>query len=278
MSLSKDFHQKYGPWALVTGASSGIGEQFARLIAAEGLNVMLVARRDDRLQTIVEELRNQHGVEAESISLDLSTPDFLDSLLSACEGKDIGLVISNAGFGLKGLHHEIPLDKLSEMLDVNCRATLKITHSFIPRLIERGSGGIILTGSMEGFFGVPWSAAYSATKAFVLSLGEALWSELKRNNIDVLVLAPGSTDTDTHIAQGIAREDLFGLKPPQEVAKLGLEQLGRSPVYVSGFLNRQLIRVFSKLPRKWAVASMGAGIRKVILRNRIRSRNSESST
>jgi len=159
------------------------------------------------------------------------------------------------------------------MIDVNCRAALMITHSFIPRLIERGRGGIILTGSMEGFFGVPWSAAYSATKAFVLSLGEALWSELRRHNIDVLVLAPGSTDTETHIAQGIAREDLFGLKPPQEVAKLGLEQLGRSPVYVSGFFNRQLIRVFTKLPRKWAVASMGAGIRKVVLKGRKSSNN-----
>lgn len=278
MSLSKDFQQKYGPWALVTGASSGIGEQFARLITAEGLNVILVARRADRLQTIVEELRNQHGVEAEHLPLDLSNPNFIEPLIKACEGKDIGLVISNAGFGLKGLHHEIPLEKLSEMIDVNCRAALMITHSFIPRLIGRGRGGIILTGSMEGFFGVPWSAAYSATKAFVLSLGEALWSELRRHNIDVLVLAPGSTDTETHIAQGIAREDLFGLKPPQEVAKLGLEQLGRSPVYVSGFFNRQLIRVFTKLPRKWAVASMGAGVRKVVLRNRTRGRNSESDT
>ncbi len=275
MSLSKDFKQKYGPWVLVTGASSGIGEQFAHLVAAEGLNVVLVARRVDRLQTIVEELRNQYGVKAEYIPLDLSAPDFLDSLLSACEGKDIGLLISNAGFGLKGLHHEIPLEKLSQMLDVNCRATLLITHSFIPKLIERGRGGILLTGSMESFFGVPWSAAYSATKAFVLSLGEALGNELRRNNIDVLVLAPGSTDTDTHIAQGIARKDLPGLKSPQEVAKLGLEQMGRRSVYVSGFLNRQAIRILTKLPRKWAVTSMGAGVRKTIMKNRKRSRNSE---
>jgi short-subunit dehydrogenase len=278
MSLKKDFKDKYGPWALVTGASSGIGEQFARLVAAEGINVILVARRADRLQAIAEEIRNQHGVEAEYLPLDLSDPNFIEALIEACGGKDIGLAISNAGFGLKGLHHEIPLDRLSEMLDVNCRATLKITHTFIPGLIERGRGGIILTGSMEGFFGVPWSAAYSATKAFVLSFGEALWGELRKHNIDVLVLAPGSTDTDTHIAQGISREDLPGLKSPEEVAKLGLEQLGRRPVYVTGFLNRQLIRLFSRLPRKWAVASMGAGIRKIILQNRMRSLNTKSDT
>lgn len=270
MSLRKDFAHKYGPWALVTGASSGIGEQFARLLAAEGLNVVLVARRGDRLKVLTEELRVQHGIAAEFLPLDLSDPNFIEPLLKLCEDKDIGLVISNAGFGLKGLHHEIPLDKLSAMLDVNCRATLMITHTFAPTLIERGRGGIILTSSMEGFFGVPWSAAYSATKAFVLSLGEALWSELRRHNTDVLVLAPGSTDTETHIAQGIAREDLPGLKSPQEVARLGLEQLGKRPVYVSGFLNRQLIRVFSRLPRRWAVALMGAGIRRAILKNRKR--------
>ena len=268
MSLSKDFRQKYGPWALVTGASSGIGEQFARLLASEGFNVMLVARRADRLESISTELRNAHKVEVEAVPLDLSEPDFIKPLLQNCEGKDIGLIISNAGFGLKGLHHEIPLEKLSEMLNVNCRANLKITHSFMPRLIERGRGGIILTSSMEGFFGVPWSAAYSASKAFVLSLGEALWGELRRHNVDVLVLAPGSTDTDTHIAQGIDRKDLPGLKSPQEVARLGLEQLGKRPVYVTGFVNRQVIRILSKLPRKWAVSSMGAGVRKVVLKGR----------
>lgn len=268
MSISRNFSQKYGPWALVTGASSGIGEAFARDLAAIGLNVILVARRTDRMESLKQDVEGKYDIQIEVATLDLSRPDFLDSLLKACEGKDIGLIISNAGFGLKGLHHEIPLDSLSTMLDVNCRAALMISHSFIPRLIERGRGGIILTSSMEGFFGVPWSAAYSASKAYVLSLGEALWSELRMHNIDVLVLAPGSTDTETHIAQGINREDLPGLKSPEEVARLGLEQLGRRPVYISGFLNRQIIRLFSFLPRRWAVASIGAGVRKTILKGR----------
>ncbi len=271
MALRKDFAQRYGPWAAVTGASSGIGEQFARLVAAEGLNVILVARRVDRLEALAAELRQEHGIEVESAAIDLSKPDFLELLLEACDDKDIGLVISNAGFGLKGLHHEMPLERLSAMLDVNCRAPLLLTNAFAPRLIERKRGGILLTGSMEGFFGVPWSAGYSATKAFVLSLGEAMWSELRRHNIDVLVLAPGATDTETHAGQGIAREDLVGLKSPQEVARLGLEHLGRRPVYVSGLLNRLYIGVCGILPRKWAVVSMGAGVRKVVLKNRKRT-------
>ncbi len=268
MAFSKEFRHKYGPWAVVTGASSGIGEQFVRLLAAEGVNVILIARRADRLMALRDELSIKYGIEAQCLPLDLSAPDFINALLNACEGKDVGLIISNAGFGLKGLHHEIPLDKLSEMLDVNCRAALLITHAFTPKLISRGKGGIILTGSMESFFGVPWSAAYSATKAFVLSLGEALGSELGRQNVDVLVLAPGSTDTDTHIAQGIDRKDLPGLKSPEEVAKLGLEQLGKKPVYVTGFANRQMILVFSRLPRKWAVSLMGSGVRKLVLKGR----------
>ena len=268
MPLSKDFRQTYGPWALVTGASSGIGEQFARLLASEGFNLIMVARRADRLESISTELHNAYKVEVETVPLDLSKPDFIDHLLKRCEGKDIGLVISNAGFGLKGLFYEIPLEKLCNMLDVNCRANLKITHSFIPRLIQRERGGIILTSSMEGFCGVPWSAAYSASKAFVLSLGEALWDELRRHNIDVLVLAPGPIDTDIHIAQGIDKKDLSGLKSPQEVARIGLEQLGKRPVYVTGFFYRQLICILSKLPRKWAVRSMGMGVRRVVLKGK----------
>lgn len=268
MPISKDFSYKYGPWALVTGASSGIGAEFARLIAAEGLNVILVARRVDRLCAIAEQLHEEYDIEAEVVPVDLSSPDFLKPLLKQCQGKDIGLIVSNAGFGLKGLHHEIPSERLTEMLDVNCRASLLITHSFIPKLKERGKGGIILTASMESFFGVPWSAAYSATKAFVLSLGEALWDELRRDHVDVLVLAPGSTDTDTHIEQGINRKDLPGLKSPREVARCGLEQLGKRPVFVTGYVNQLIIRIFSFLPRKWSVSAMGSGVRKVLVKGR----------
>ncbi len=270
MAVRKSFFNAYGPWALVTGASSGIGEQFARILAAEGFSLIIVARREDRLKSLAVELREKHKVEIDPLALDLSTEDFISVLISTCEGKDIGLVISNAGFGIKGLHHENSQEKLSEMLSLNCRTPLMLTHTFIPRLIKRGQGGIILTGSMEGFFGVPWSAGYSATKAFVLSLGEALWGELKKHKIDVLVLAPGATDTETHDGQGIAKEDLVGLKPPEDVARAALEKLGKKSVYVTGFFNRVYIGLCSVLPRQWAVTSIGTGVRNVVLKNRNR--------
>jgi len=262
--MSKDFNVQYGPWALVTGASSGIGQEFARLLAERGLNVIVNARRTDRLTRLSHELESRCGVAAEALPLDLSNPDFLLRLQEGCSGKDIGLVVSNAGFGVKGLHHMNDSAQLDRMLMVNARAPMMIAHAFIPPLIERGCGGLLFTGSMEGFFGFPWSAGYSASKAFVRSLGEALWQELKPRGVDVMVLAPGATDTETHALQGIDKHQMSGLMPPRQVAELALAQLGRKPVYVSGRKNNLLIRFLAALPRRWATAMAGAGLSAVI--------------
>jgi short-subunit dehydrogenase len=156
----------------VTGASSGIGEQFARVLAEAGLDLVLVARRTERIEKLAEELRGSHGVAVEPLTLDLCEPDFLGPLVRACEGKEIGLVVSNAGIGAKGLCHEARREELTEVLHANCRAPLLLAHAFAPALIERGRGGLLLTGSIEGFVGFPYSAAYAATKAFVTSFGE----------------------------------------------------------------------------------------------------------
>ncbi len=213
-------------------------------------------------------MRRVHGIEAEAHAVDLSMQDFLSPLLKCCEGKDIGLVVSNAGFGLKGAHHDSPSEKLSAMLNVNCRAPMLLTHAFIPALIERGRGGIIMTASVEGFFGFPWSSAYSASKAFVLSMGEGIEQELVGHNVDVLVLTPGATDTNAPISQGIRREELKGMLPPCEVARLGLAQLGRKPVYITGWVNRMFIRSFSMMPRRLAVKLTGIMMHKAIERSK----------
>jgi short-subunit dehydrogenase len=268
MSVSKSFVDKYGPWALITGASSGIGEQFAHLIAQKGVNVLLVARRTRLLETLAVELRRIHGIKAHSHAVDLSLPDCLPPLIKCCEGKDIGLIVSNAGLGLKGAHQDSPPEKLSTMLNVNCRAPMLLTHAFIPALIERGRGGIILTASIEGFFGFPWSSAYSASKAFILSMGEGIEQELVGHNVDVLVLSPGATDTNMPISQGIRREELKGMLPPYEVARLGLAQLGRKPVFITGWINRMFIRSFSMMPRRLAVKLTGIMMHKAIERSK----------
>jgi short-subunit dehydrogenase len=268
VALSKDFASRYGPWAVVTGASSGIGEQFAHQLAAAGLNVVLVARRAGRISRIAAELAEHYGAEVEAVALDLATPDFLEPLLAACVGKDIGLLVSNAGMGLKGPHAEISPEKLNKMLDLNCRAPMQLARSLGPRLIERGHGGFVLTGSIEARQGFPYSAAYAATKAFVQSFGESLWVEFGAQGIDVLVVNPGPTDTEALPLQGMDATSMKGLMSPGVVAAHALARLGRGPVTVPGRLNRVLMRSLSFLPRRFALSLAGRGMLDAIAQGR----------
>jgi short-subunit dehydrogenase len=255
---------KYGPWALVTGASSGIGEAFARQLAAEGFNIVLTARRQAQLQALATELATKHGIEAEALGIDLSSENFIDELMAGIDDRDIGLVISNAGFGLKGEHHEQDPQQLKDMLHVNSLAPMLITQAITPHMIKRGKGGMLLTGSMEGFMGFPQSAGYSATKNFVHALGEALWQELKPYNIDVLTLAPGSTDTNALTSQGFDSSSMKGVMAPAEVAALGLRQLGKKRLHVAGAANNLFARLMSGLPRKWGLAMAEAGMKSAL--------------
>ena len=256
------FADRFGPWALVTGASSGIGESFARALAARGLHLVITARRAAVLETLASSLRREHGVEVLPVGLDLSRPDFLPALAAACEGKDLGLVVSNAGFGLKGEHHKLAADALTAMVNVNALAPMLIAHHFAPRLIARGKGGLLFTGSIESYLGFPWSSAYAASKAFVTVLGEGLWGELERRGVDVLVLSPGSTDTAALTLQGIDRSKIPGrIMPPDEVVGLALAQLGKRPVFIPGWLNRFFVRFLTTLPRRTGLRLAGKGIR-----------------
>ena len=179
--------------------------------------------------------------------------------MAACADKDIGLVVSNAGFGLKGEHHALEAERLTEMLNVNCHAPLLLAHAFTPRLIARGRGGFLFTGSIEAFGGFPWSSAYAGTKAFVTIFGEGIWGELRRRAIDVLVLAPGATDTNAPVAQGVDRRLLVGLMQPAEVVEQALGRLGRQPVFVPGWINLLLVAFFRLLPRVVSVRLAGWG-------------------
>ena len=265
--MADDFKQRFGPWAIVTGASSGIGAEFARELAVRGLDVVISARRADRLEQLAGDLRRAHGTRVEVVPLDLERPDFIGPLLRACADKDAGLVVSNAGFGLKGEHHALDAARLTAMLNVNCHAPMLLAHAFAPRLIARGRGGLLFTGSIEGFIGFPWSAAYAATKAFVMTLGEALWGELRAHGVDVMVLAPGATDTDAPTLQGIDKHQLAGLMPPSEVARRALDRLGRAPLFVPGWLNRAMVRFLTIVPRRLGVLAAGKGMRDAIRRS-----------
>jgi len=264
--------ERYGPCALVTGASSGIGDAFARELAGEGFDLVLVARRRDRLDALAAELRaTQKGVgNIEVLALDLTGPDFIDTIVNACEERDIGLLVSNAGAGAKGAFDETPLDKKYALLELNCRAPLILADEFIPHFKKRGRGGLIITSSIESVLGFPYSATYAATKAFATALGEGLWGELDGSGIDILVLEPGSTDTETLALQGMNAQDMMGLMQPASVARTALDRLGRGPVVVAGRMNRLLVALLSLLPRRIAIRAAGKGMRDAIAKGRAR--------
>ena len=197
--------KRFGPWALVTGASSGIGKEFARQIAASGINVVLVARRETLLEEVGVELSNRYGVEHRVVVLDVSREGFIEQLASATDDLDIGLVVSNAGTGNPGVFLKLDLQLHQTTLRISTLAHLDITHHFGAKLAKRGRGGLILAGAMGAEAGVPRMANDGAAKAYVHSLGEALHYEFKPLGVYVTVLAAGFTNT--------AVLDKFGLDP-----------------------------------------------------------------
>ncbi len=184
-------------WALVTGASSGIGEAFALELAALGMNLLLTARRHDLLQTLAGDLVRRHGIEARALPADLSTPDGLEQLVAAvdAEGVPVHLLVNNAGFGSYGRFDSLPPEREQAQVQVNCASVVRLARACLPAMLERGDGGIINVASTAAFQPTPGMAVYGATKAFVLHFSEALWAENRARGVRVLALCPGGTRT-----------------------------------------------------------------------------------
>ena len=259
---SNEFADRYGPVALVTGASSGIGKAFAALLAAQGLDLVLVARRALLLDELASRLKNEYGVTARICQIDLSQVTAAQQILEATSSLDIGLVISNAGFGFKGDYANADPRTMTDMLMVNCHTSMLLARGFVPRLRQRGRGGIILTSSVEGLMGCPFSTAYAATKAFVNSLGEGLWGELTPVGIDVLTLCPGATDTEAPRLQGIDPATLQNLMSPDDVARLALENIRNGPVYLPSEHYKATFERLLSMPRRDALAAMARSMKR----------------
>ncbi len=255
------FRERYGPVALVTGASSGIGWAFAEELAERGLDLVLVARRVDRLEDLAAYLSAMHGISARICEADLADPAAPSRLLEATAGLDVGLVVSNAGFGLKGPHEANDAAAMTDMLMVNCNAPFQLAHGFIPHLRERGKGGIVFTSSIEGLMGCPYSTAYSASKALVIALGEGLWGELSGSGIDILTLCPGATESEAAGKQGIDIATLQNVMPAGEVARLTLDNIANGPTFFSSDYYKANFDRLLALPRKDALLAMAQGMR-----------------
>jgi uncharacterized protein len=195
----------YGPWALVTGASSGIGEEFARQTAANGINVILLARREERLKALAAELRTRYDVQTRVVAVDLSRDGVLDRVTDATGDLDIGLVVSNAGAGNPGPFISLPHERLREIVQLNVITHLDLAHHFGQRLAKRGHGGIVLVSAVAAAGGLPYMANDSATKAYPLNLGEALHVELRQAGVNVTVLVPILVNTPVVARIGLDR-------------------------------------------------------------------------
>lgn len=251
---TRSFRERFGGAALVTGASAGIGEAFARALAARGMDLVLVARRNERLVALARELSARHGVRADAVAHDLARPDVHRSLPAAVAelGVDVGLLVNNAGFGAYGPFAEADIEAQARMVDLNCRAPVLLTHAFLPAMLARGTGGIVIVASIAAYQPAPFLATYGATKAFDLMLGEALWAELRGQGIAVLALSPGSTPTEFQRVAGSER-----LRPPaltttaDEVVVAALDALGVRPSVVPGAANALLVTGARLGPRSW---------------------------
>jgi len=246
--------------AIVTGASSGIGEAFARKLAAQGRNLLLVARSEDKLIALCNELGRVSSIRVQYVALDLSLPEAPATLFEESQkrGLVIDLLINNAGFGSFGDFTKTDLQRQLNMIDLNIKALVELTYLFLPAMRERKQGAIINVGSTAGFQPVPFMTNYAATKAFVLSFSEALWAENREFGVTVMALCPGTTDTNFFAA---AR----GRKPParisqtaEEVVDTALRGLARNKAsIVSGFSNLLMIEAERLTPRSIVVRAAG---------------------
>ncbi|MFC2017808.1 SDR family NAD(P)-dependent oxidoreductase [Chloroflexota bacterium] len=256
---------KYGPCALITGAAGGQGKCYARYLAADGFDLILVDINLGPMEKLRDELVAHYKIDIQLVQLDLAREDSVDRLISAIGDKDVSLVISNAGWGHKGEFESFPLESVMAVFNVITRVPLLLMHKLLPRLKARGRGGIILVGSMEGELPTPWSAVYGASKAFVHRLGFALFGELEGTGVDLLVLAPGVTDTDAIITAGLKREQfLDNMMSPEEVTRLALEALGRQPMLVPGEYNQQVVEALKGAPLDKAIAGSARGTARAI--------------
>ncbi len=250
-----DFKARYGPWALVAGASEGLGEGFARSLARRGVNLVLVARREAKLQALARQLTSEFGVEVVARSEDLACPEAPESLLGSLD-QDIGLLVFNAAYSGVGLFSEVSSTDLQKILSLNTFAPLLLARQMTPRLIARGCGGIVLMSSLSGNQGSGNIATYAASKSFNTVLAEGLWHEMKGHGVDVLACCAGAIRTPAYQSAQIGGE-APGILDPGVVAEQTLDALGSGPVVVPGTLNKLANFLMRRLlPRATAVRVM----------------------
>jgi short-subunit dehydrogenase len=253
--LRSGFTERYGAWALIAGASEGLGAAYARALAERGMNLVLVARRRALLERLAEGLHGTFGVEVRCCDGDLASLAFLETLQAACSGLEVGLMVYNATYAPVGEFEYAAVADLMRVVDVNVRAPVVLLRAFVPPMTERGRGAVVLMTSLAGNQGTPRIAAYAASKAFTRVLGEGLWHELENRGIDVITCCAGAVRTPGYAMT--ADKDAPGTLDPEKVVEQALRALGRGPLVIPGFVNRAASVFMGRLlPRRAAIAIM----------------------
>lgn len=251
------FRDRYGGWALVAGASEGLGAAFAECLAERGMDLVLIARRESLLDDLAGRLRDRHGVEVRPVAMDLASPGLAAALAAATADLDLGVLVYNAAFVPVGRFVEADAEELERAVDVNVRAPVVMLHTLLPGLERRGRGAVILMSSLAGLQGTPRVAAYAATKAFNAILGEGLWQELREQGVDVVACCAGAVETPGYLRSGKGR--VPGMLDPETVARRTLDALGKGPRFVPGLVNRLVAVLLTRLLPRGAAVRLMAG-------------------
>lgn len=245
--MTTSFAERYGPWALVTGASKGLGAAFAHKCAERGLNTVLIARSEDLLREQASAISDAYGVSTKIIPMDLSRPDILDTILPVTDALEVGLVINNAGTTKVLPFFEHTLEQLLTQLHLNARAALILAYHFGRKMVCRRRGGIVFVSSASAMNGTAFVANYAGTKAYNLIMGESLWYELQSLGVDVLGFMPGSTKSPGWYQNQPKPNAWVQLMDAEDAVTEALDAIGKRPSWIAGRLNRLGYFVMARL-------------------------------
>jgi len=266
MADKSEFAARYGSWGIVAGASQGLGAAYAEELAARGLNLVLVARRAELLESLASTLSKKYNIETRFIALDLAASHAVEKIAENTKDVEIGLLVYNAAFSAIGPFLERPLEDHIKEINTNAFTPLKLIYIFAHQILARGRGGIVLMSSLSAFQGSAYISTYAATKAFNIVLAEGLWEEWRERGVDVLVCISGAVKTPNYVASDPEQTGGLGdmTMTPDQVAREALNALGKEPYVIPGRINRISSFVMRHLlPRKAAVKFMGRILKKM---------------
>jgi short-subunit dehydrogenase len=266
--VDSNFKDRYGDWALITGATSGIGAEMARQIAAKGINIVLVARKEKELAECEASLQDRYGIKTKCVSADLATNEGVEKVKRVDE--EIGLLVIAAGLEVNGAFEKTSLESELKLIQINVIATLQLTHHFSKAMIQREKGGILLVSSLSGHMPNPYFSNYAGSKAYVLNLGASLYGELKPKGVDVTILSPGLTNTPMVADNGVDwSKTPMKAMDPAVVAKKGLSGLGKQLLSVPGGKNKMMAFMSKHSPLEMQAKMNEKMMRKAIDRDRM---------